>query len=126
MNLHHTSTPVGFRPREQRHRRCSVHTTHSHVVRHELSLGDEVVLLRFAVAEVMANGLEDLSQSLSPLRPSRMVDHVLGHEFIENTVVAREAPPKEPRHYRLRFCHPPIAPVAVGPSLRSTAPGPVS
>jgi hypothetical protein len=102
-----------LRPGEQRHRRCSVHTPHSQVVRYEFPLGDDVVVLGFAVTKVMADRLEDLPQSRSTLRPSRVVDHVLGHQVVEDVVVAREASPEERLHYRLRFRHPPIVPDAV-------------
>jgi hypothetical protein len=96
--------------REQRHRRCSVHASQSHVVRYELALGDEVVVLDFAVAKVMADGVEDLPQSFSTLRPSGVVDHVLGHELVEDMVVSGELSSEELLYHCLRFCHPPIVP----------------
>ena len=99
-------------PREQRHRRCSVHAPHSHVVRYELAFSDEVVVLDFAVAKIMADDVEDLPQSVSTLRPSGVVDHVLGHEVVEDMVVSGELSSEELLYHRLRFCHPPIVPCA--------------
>jgi hypothetical protein len=97
-------------PREQRHRRCSVHAPQSHVVGYELALGDEMVVLDFAVAKVMADDVEDLPQSLSALRPRGVVDHVLGHEVVEDVVVPGEPSSEELFYHRLRFCHPPRLP----------------
>ena len=99
-----------LRPREQRHRRCSVDAPHSHMVRYELALGDEVVVLDIAVAKVMADDVEDLPQSISTLRRSGVVDHVLGHEVVEDMVVPGELSSEELFYHRLRFCHPPRLP----------------
>ena len=90
-------------PREQRHRRCSVYASHSQVLRYELALGDEVVVLDFAVAKVMADGVQDLLQSVSTLRPSGVVDHVFSHEVVEDMVVSGESSSKELLYHRLRF-----------------------
>jgi hypothetical protein len=54
--------------------------------------------------------LEDLPQSLSTLRPSGVVDHVLSHEVVEEMVIPGELSSKELFHHRLRFCHPPRLP----------------
>jgi hypothetical protein len=99
-------------PGEQRHRRCSVHAPHSHVVRDELALGDEVVVLDFAVPEVMADVVEDLPQSIATLRPSGVVHHVLRHEVVEDMVVPGELSSKELFYDCLRFCHSPRLPDA--------------
>jgi hypothetical protein len=57
-------------PREQRHRRRPVHTPHRHMPDHELTVGDEMVLLHVSVTEVMVDGLEDLAQSIATLWPA--------------------------------------------------------
>ena len=95
-----------LRPCEQRHRRCSVHTVHGHVVRDELSIGDQVVVLDFTVTKVMPNGVQDLPQSLSALRPSGVIDHVLGHQVVEYMVVPGKLSPEELLHHRLWLSHP--------------------
>jgi hypothetical protein len=64
------------------------------VIRYELPIGDDVVVLDFAVTKVMADGGEYLPQSVSTLRPRGVVDHVLGHKVIEDMVVPREQSPE--------------------------------
>ena len=73
------------------------------MLRYELAFGDKVVLLDFAFAKVMADGVENLPQSLSTLRPSGMVEHVLGHEVVKDMVVSGGLSSKELLYHCLRF-----------------------
>src|SRR4051794_39844667 len=67
--------PTRVRTCEQRHGRCLMHSPHREVLCDELALGDEVVLFYFAIAQIMANDVEDLPQTLAALRPRSVVDH---------------------------------------------------
>ena len=78
-----TTVHPSARPGEQRHRRRSVHAVHGEVLRDQVSVGEEVVLLQVD-ARGRVDGVEDLPQSLTSLGPGCMVHHVLGDEIVEH------------------------------------------
>jgi hypothetical protein len=90
-----------------------VHTAHRHVLRHEVTVGDQVVLLHVAVTEVVADGLEDLAQSVATLGSRSVVHHVDRHEVVEHAQVAGSLPSEELLDHRSRFCHPCMVPAEV-------------
>jgi len=75
------------------------------MLRHELTVGDEMVLLHVSVTEVVVDGLEDLAQSLATLGPCSMVDHIDRDEVVEHAQVSGALPSKELLYHCSRFCH---------------------
>jgi hypothetical protein len=91
-----------------------VHTAHRHVLRHELTLCDEMVLLHVSVAEVVVDGLEDLAESAATLGPRSVVHHVDRDELVENAEVPGSLPSKELLDHRSRFGHSFMVPAELG------------
>ena len=60
----------------------------SQVLRHDVAVTDEMVLLEGDRPEIVVDGAEDPGQPAATLRTGRVVDHVLGDELVEEGVVA--------------------------------------
>jgi hypothetical protein len=57
------------------------------VLRDEVSLPDEVVLIDSYGPEVMIDDGQDALQAFAPLGTGGVIDHVHGNEIVERTVV---------------------------------------
>lgn len=72
-----------------------------HVVRDEVAVGDEVMVLDgHVLAEVGGDHVDDAKPRVSSLWPSGVVHHVDVDQVVDNTVSGSHAP-KELRHNRL-------------------------
>jgi len=100
-------------PLDERHGRRLVHTPHRHVLHHQLTVCDEMVLLHVSVAEVVTDGLEDLAQSVATLGPRSMVNHVDRYELVEHAQVSGALASKELLYHRFGFCHPFMVPAGL-------------
>ena len=95
MNVHAAGRPVTGSVGQQRHRGGPVGAVQRHVLDDEVALADEVVLLEAGRPEVDLDGAQDRPQPLAALGAGGVVDHVGGHEVVQDRVVARPLPPEQ-------------------------------
>ena len=68
---------------------------HRHVLDHEVCLTDEVVLLELGRPEIDLDGAQNQLQTLATLRAGGVIDHVSGHQVVQDRVVARPLPSEQ-------------------------------
>lgn len=57
------------------------------MVSNEIILADEMVMLDSGLPEIVVQCGKDLPPTFSSLRTGRVVDHVLGHKFVDGRLV---------------------------------------
>ena len=68
---------------------------HREVLRDEIAIADEVMLLAGDGAEIVLDDAEDEPQTLAALRSRGVIDHVFGDEIVEDGVVVGLLPPEQ-------------------------------
>jgi len=86
------------------------------VLHHEVTIGDEMVLLHVSVAKIVVDGIEDLPQSVATLWPCGVIHHVLGNEIVEDALVTGALASKQFVNHRSRFSHASIVPPGLHPA----------
>ena len=76
---------------------------HRHVVCHEVTFGDEVMVIDRDVPEIGIDRGNDPLPAFAALWTGGVVDHVFGYEFIDDVQIACCRATKELLDYELRF-----------------------
>ena len=113
-NFHAVGTARDGGVGQQRHRGSPMGPVQGEVLRGEIAVTDEVVLLDRDGPEVVVDHRQDQLEALAPLRTGGMIHHVLGHEIVEHRVVTGLLPPEHLLDDILRtpFAHPAISFIA--------------
>ena len=78
--------------REQRHCGCAVRAVQREVLRHQVSVPDQVVLLNGERAEIVVDGAKDALEALASLRSRCMIHQILRDQVVEHRWVAALLP----------------------------------
>jgi len=84
-----------------------VYAVQGEVLRDEITLAEEMVLLDGDRPEVAVNRSQDPPETLAALKPGRVIDHVGSDEFVEHRVIAVLLGPEQLSDdvFRTSFAH---------------------